>query len=138
MFEYLKEKFEYTDKGRLYGVTFELTELGKDNLETYELTSDSYNEKDYHTIEKVWDELIEYQVCNGWQFIPEHMFNELGYITANPYIVTDNCRDVFYFDSYQIKSVMYDIVFNGKVFFNAMHYSNEELQSIFEIIESEI
>lgn len=140
MIEYMRETFEYTDKGQLYGVTFELTELGKDLVyQEHELTGDSsYREKDYHTVENIWYELIEYQICNGWQFIPEHMFNELGYITSNPYVITDNCHDVFYFDSYQLQSVMYDIVTTGKVFFTAMQYSSEELQSVFEIIESEI
>jgi hypothetical protein len=137
MFEYMREKFEYTDKGQLSGVTFQLTELGKDLVyKEHELTSDSYNEKDYHSIEKVWDEMFEYFQGHGWDYIPMWIYESLGYLTENPYVITDNCHDVFYFDSYQVKSVMYDIVCNGKVFFQAMQYSSEELQSVFEIIEN--
>lgn len=137
MFEYLKEKFEYTDKGQLSGVTFQLTELGKDLVyQEHGLTVDSYNEKDYHSIEKVWDEIFEYFQCNGWDYIPMWTYESLGYLTDNPYVITDNCHDVFYYDNYQLQSVMYDIVSSGKVFFTAMQYSSEDLQSVFEIIES--
>lgn len=139
MFEYMRETFEYNKEGQLYGVTFELTELGKDLVyQEHELTSDSYNEKDYHSIEKVWDEMFEYFQGNGWDYIPTWVYESLGYLTENPYILTDNYKGVFYYDRYQVNSVMYDIVTTGKVFFAAMQYSSEELETVFEIIESEM
>lgn len=138
MFEYLKETFEYTKEGQLYGVWFELTELGKDIVYSeHELNPDVYKEKDYHSVEKVWYELFEYQSGNGWMYIPEYSYEKLNYLTDNSYIITDCDKDVFYYSDYMIHSVMTDIVENGKVFFHAMQYTSQEMKEMLGILNEE-
>ena len=108
----------------------------EERLEIMDLVKEA-EEKEWHA-DTLLAEVVEYQICNGWELIPERDYLSLGCLTSAPMISQEITRDdsgeeileagkIYWYEPYQVLDPVEQLLKYGKVVFNK-GWSEEEKQ----------
>jgi hypothetical protein len=104
------------------GITLKLTPEGREELRDCRRSGGGWSKG----TDDLLHDLLEYQLCNGWEFIPPE---DIGALTSAPILSDEAERDdhgnltklgqVYWFPDYAVRSELDELYENGEVFFPA-------------------